>query len=1338
MIPKKGTKADGFWFTMPSIMDLPSQFGDYELLERIATGGMAEVYLARAFGVEGFEKRLVIKRILPSLASSERFVGLFIQEAKICSLLTHPNIVHVFDLGRVEESHYIAMEHIYGRDLTRTVRKLRAQDQKLPLRFAVYIVACMARGLAYAHSRRGLDGKALGIVHRDISPHNIMLSFEGEVKVLDFGIARVEGTVAGGSDVQPGGGKFAYMSPEQASGRDVDLRTDVFACGIVLYELLVNHRLFQHPDPEEKLRRVVEAEVPDPRKEAPEISERLWEILKKALARDPNDRFQEATELEEELRALLFDEGMRADDAVLGLYLRNLFADEVSEDAAASQMGNLLREVWASPQESDERTSSNQTFSGSGFDSELTPHHVAEKKQVTSLCVELIGLTEVWGELEPERVFKKHNQLFRIVERVVERYGGWIEGHSDEGFSILFGVPRTREDDLDRAMNCAQHLHRTMERERRRGVGVGFAMGIHGGYVVWIEEQERRRCLARGDAIKLARRLAASAQPGEVRVSDWVKTRSDGWRFREEQGLPRRGRKGSHLVWNLAGRWMKSRGHGPGRWESREGEVELLSEALSGLARGQGGVVSVRGEAGAGKSRLIRELELLALKAGLPFFGGRALPYGSAPPLAVIRDVVASYLGLSSSDGAEVIRDRLATLERLQITPDEVATLAALFSVELSSNFRPTKEDVYKAGLSFVRGVARGRSMLFVLEDIHHLSELEMTLLGHLLENQGSIPLLWIVTHRGELSSNLPKPQIEIVLGPLAAMNQERMIAERFGAKSVSPALLELVIEVAEGNPLYVMEILKALEQQGVVQVEKSEVGLVNSEGAPQLPVSLDALIASRVDALEPEAKQTLQAAAVISPIFSGELLRLCVSVVEFDGVLEVLVGRGLIALQEEPGRYAFSTQLIWDVVRSSILGSQLRETHQRISEGMEIHYSDRIEAHYESLAGHCASGDRPLDAARYFELAGDRHRLLGLIERAAECYQRGSDVLENTVDRLTESRRLEGLATLFLKLGRMKALMGQQDKAALHLQLAQEISAEIAVPDLEVGCLVELGRLYLTQGKLELARMILEQGLSEAKMARLQRPLAELYLSLGRLCLEEGKSASAMENFELALEASSAESDLAAASFSGLAHVHNRMGRADLAMASLGQARVLAEEVGDALLQSRIVNNMGTTHFANGDYVAALVSFREALKVNRGSGYGRGVVYNLHNIGDVLFRQKEFAKAYGAFEQARQIARQYGLGKEVAFNEIYLGYLRAQQGEWEEGLELLEQGIEGAQRHKDLESVLIGRLLEGRLLCVAGRVVEGKTVLESALSEAKETEILWVVRDITSELEAL
>jgi predicted ATPase len=261
--------------------------------------------------------------------------------------------------------------------------------------------------------------------------------------------------------------------------------------------------------------------------------------------------------------------------------------------------------------------------------------------------------------------------------------------------------------------------------------------------------------------------------------------------------------------------------------------------------------------------------------------------------MAMIRDIVAAYLGLSNREAPEVIRERLSTLERLQITPDEIATLGALFSVEVGRRFRPTKEDVYKAGLAFVRGAARGRSVLFVLEDLHHLSQLELDLLGHLLKNQGGIPLLWIVTHRGPLPETLPAAQIEVVLGPLGVQNQERMIAERFRAREVQPELLELVVSTAEGNPLYVTEILKALEQQEAVQVDGDSVGLVAAKERAQLPVSLDALVASRVDALQPSEKQVLQTAALISPIFSEELVQLCVPGVEFDGVIETLVDRG-------------------------------------------------------------------------------------------------------------------------------------------------------------------------------------------------------------------------------------------------------------------------------------------------------------------------------------------------------------------------------------------------------------------------------------------------------------
>jgi tetratricopeptide (TPR) repeat protein len=351
------------------------------------------------------------------------------------------------------------------------------------------------------------------------------------------------------------------------------------------------------------------------------------------------------------------------------------------------------------------------------------------------------------------------------------------------------------------------------------------------------------------------------------------------------------------------------------------------------------------------------------------------------------------------------------------------------------------------------------------------------------------------------------------------------------------------------------------------------------------------------------------------------------------------------------------------------------------------------------------------------------------------ECYEHGIDVLEQVVDPSAESMRLEGLATLYLKLGRVTAMLGMQDKAAKNLQLAQEISADILVPDLEVGCIVELGRLYTAQGKMDLARVVLEHGLSEARLAGLGRQRAELLLCMGDLGLEEGKSADALEHFEKALGAADGESDLVASAFIGLANVHNRTGEIDLAMASLGQARVLAEDSGDALLQARIVNNMGNSFFANGDYIAALASFREALEFNQGAGYRRGAVYNLHNIGDVLFRQDEFSRAYAAFDQARQIAKEYGLVREVAFNEIYLGYLLAQQGEWEEGVDMLEQGIEVAGKHSDVESVLMGRWLEGKLLASAGRADEGRVILEQALKDAIATEIVWVMRDIQTEL---
>ena len=254
----------------------PGQFGKYHLLEKIATGGMAEVFRARSYGMQGFEKILVIKRILPELGKSEEFVDLFVDEARIAVSLIHVNIVQVFELGEVDGAYYMAMEYVHGLDLARLVSRAR-KIGPFPVHLACFVIAECLKALQFAHERTDDDGNPLNIVHCDISPQNVLISFAGEVKITDFGISRASFQAEGQQEVIRG--KYAYMSPEQVEGKPLDGRSDLFALGIVLYELLTGRRLFKGKNRDETLGRVKRAEVPSPRTFRPELSEAMEDFL---------------------------------------------------------------------------------------------------------------------------------------------------------------------------------------------------------------------------------------------------------------------------------------------------------------------------------------------------------------------------------------------------------------------------------------------------------------------------------------------------------------------------------------------------------------------------------------------------------------------------------------------------------------------------------------------------------------------------------------------------------------------------------------------------------------------------------------------------------------------------------------------------------------------------------------------------------------------------------------------------------------------------------------------------------------------------------------------------
>ncbi|MBK9373891.1 MAG: TonB family protein [Holophagales bacterium] len=324
----------------------PGGFGRYQLLEKIAAGGMAEVYRARMRGEEGFEKIVAIKRILPHMADNDDFITMFIDEAKLAAQLTHNNIIHIYDLGKEDAYHYIAMEYVEGKDLRSILKTASEKGYPLPVELALFIASKVANALDYAHRRMGLDGKELNLVHRDVSPQNVLISFEGDIKLCDFGIAKaatkVQQTQAGALK-----GKLQYMSPEQAWGKKVDRRTDIFSLGIVLFEMLAGERLFSGDTDLTILEQVRDARSEPPSLKNPDVPKKVDQIVLKALAKNPQDRYQNASEMEKDINSVLYSFQPAPGPADLAIFMHRLV--EASAAASDAQIDAAFAQVAAAP-----------------------------------------------------------------------------------------------------------------------------------------------------------------------------------------------------------------------------------------------------------------------------------------------------------------------------------------------------------------------------------------------------------------------------------------------------------------------------------------------------------------------------------------------------------------------------------------------------------------------------------------------------------------------------------------------------------------------------------------------------------------------------------------------------------------------------------------------------------------------------------------------------------------------------------------------------------------------------------------------------------------------------
>lgn len=315
-----------------------TRFGKYLLLEKLAVGGMAQLYKAKITGVQGFEKLIAIKTILPHLASEKELITSFIDEAKLAALLHHQNIVQIYDFGPMEDSYFIAMEYLFGKDLRHIFSKSQEKGMPFSNELALYVISRICSGLDYAHNLKDYQGKSLNIIHRDISPQNIFVTYEGDVKIVDFGIAKAasQSTITQFGMIK---GKISYMSPEQASGQSIDHRSDLFSTGILLYEMVTHKRMFTGADTMQILAKVSKAEFEPPEVALSGLPPKICQVINRNLTKDRDQRCQSCGEMLADIEECIIALSLRPSARGLSQYMKELFKEEIATE------GRMMQEV---------------------------------------------------------------------------------------------------------------------------------------------------------------------------------------------------------------------------------------------------------------------------------------------------------------------------------------------------------------------------------------------------------------------------------------------------------------------------------------------------------------------------------------------------------------------------------------------------------------------------------------------------------------------------------------------------------------------------------------------------------------------------------------------------------------------------------------------------------------------------------------------------------------------------------------------------------------------------------------------------------------------------------
>jgi serine/threonine protein kinase/tetratricopeptide (TPR) repeat protein len=1212
----------------------------YTVLEALGAGAMGLVHKARD---ERLGRHVALKFLPQHLAAQPDAKQRFLLEARAAAALDHPNICTIHEIGSTTDGQpFIAMALYDGETL-----QARLARGSLGIDDALGIAQQIANGLAKAHE--------YGVIHRDVKPSNIMLLSDGTVKILDFGVARVADADAAlneGSAV----GTAAYMSPEQARGDPVDFRTDVWSLGVVLYEMIGGARPFAGDNTLALRRAVLEAEpLPALRANLPGA---LDTLLRKALAKVPEQRHTSMAQMATELAACM-------------------------ERARAVTYA-------VSRTESAEPLSAVDDFSSGG-----------ERRRAAVLVSLLPGYASLVEHLAPPKLEEFMRRIGAVAADVAQRHGGLVNHAFGEEIVCLFGVPIGHEDDDLRAVRAAVELHarvREMSTGLTNELSLPFQLqsGVHAGLLLARKLNDGpRRYEVTGAAVQLAGMLASAAARDAILLSPecqrliapFVRTIPHQSFVCYAESAP----VTPHRVIGESGlqtRLEAAEREGLTPYSGRRKELTTLEDHLAQARAGQGQVVLVTGEAGVGKSRLLHEFRARIDATNVRILQARCSSYDGGGPYLPFAEILRAALGLPRHEAhgfpAENVIARICNLDpALQLFVPLYLNVLSIpndaYTLQRQLRGDHLQAAVPEALAAFLTAFGRQAPTVFLLEDWHWSDSGSREALRRLAEVIAKHSLLVIVTTRPDAQDRADSTYggLRLDIGPLDFDDSIAIVKGVLQVQRVSDELARRVYERTGGNPFFLEEVCRALLERGAVAELDGEAVPTKEVGTFRLPDTVQAVIRTRLDSLDPDALEVLRIASVIGREFSHDvLIEVLGAERNPERAIEQLNAAGLIqqsGLPLERG-YRFKHVLTQEVTYDSLLGHQRRSLHHLIGCAIERAPGGRSADQASLLAHHFALAETWAPAVHHGRRAACRANALGQFADALATLDR----VRQWVLRLPEGEeRFELLIDVLLQQERQCETLGLRGR---QQHLVDELISLLAPR----GASERLAQAYLRQGDLS------------TLLKRFDAADRMLTTAL-RICRERG---------DVTLERHALRS-------LGLLRWHEQ--RHAEALTITQSALAIDRERDDQLAVAGDLANLGVILKSMGEYSRALASVEEALAIPALAQDPTTLVYSLQNLANVHRAQGNLDRALELLQRADNISRSHLLPIQRSFHLMAIAHIFLQQDRIPESLQTYEEAVALSRRAHHADGLVQSLRALGEVLFGLGRHPEAQPYLEEA-----------------------